>query len=64
MPARACAERPAAMVFCDGAEWSGGPGIDDASEVCPEIRPMVRNEYHLAQTAGCWHVYLHNGLTP
>jgi hypothetical protein len=57
-------QRPAAMVFCDGAEWSGGPGIDDASEVCPEIRPMVRNEYHLVQTAGCWHVYLRNGVAP
>jgi hypothetical protein len=51
-------QRPAAMVFCNGAEWSGGPGIDDASEICPEIRPMVHSEYRLAHTAGCWQVYL------
>jgi hypothetical protein len=54
--------RPAAMIFCDGAEWSWGPGIDNASEICPEIRPMVSNEYTLAHSVGCWHVYLRNDL--
>jgi hypothetical protein len=49
---------PAAMVFCDAAAWSGGPGVDDASEVCPEIRDMLRTGYKLEKTAGCWRVYV------
>jgi hypothetical protein len=54
--------RPAAMIFCDGAEWSWGPGIDHASEICPEIRPMVSKEYRLSHSVGCWRVYLRNEL--
>jgi hypothetical protein len=58
------ARRPAAMVFCDGATWSRGPGVTDAAEVCPELRTIVDKEYRLAMSAGCWQVYLRNDLRP
>jgi hypothetical protein len=57
-------ERPAAMIFCDGAEWSGGSGIEAASEVCPEIRTLVQSDYQLGKSAGCWRVYLRKDRTP
>ncbi len=57
-------KHPAAMVFCDGAEWSGGSGLDAAAEICPEIKPMVAADYRLAKSAGCWQVYLRKDRTP
>jgi hypothetical protein len=57
---RACprlTQHPAAVVVCDGAYWSDGPGLSDAMEVCPQLAYVKPPEYREVATYGCWHVH-------
>jgi hypothetical protein len=50
-------EPPAAVVVCDGADFSGGPGLADAIEVCPELGYVKSPAFEAVGTYGCWTVY-------
>jgi hypothetical protein len=50
-------EPPAAVVVCDGADFSGGPGLSDAAEVCPELAYVKAPAFVEVGAHGCWHVY-------
>jgi hypothetical protein len=50
-------EHPAALVVCDGADWSGGPGLSDAAEVCKELAYAQPPEYVEVGRYGCWRVF-------
>lgn len=57
---RACPrllDRPAAVVVCDGAYWSDGPGLGDAIEVCPQLAYVKLPDYVEVATHGCWHIH-------
>jgi hypothetical protein len=58
--ARACPrlrEPPAAVVVCDGADFSGGPGLADAIEVCPELAYVRSPAFVEVGVHGCWRVF-------
>jgi hypothetical protein len=50
-------DRPAAVVVCDGAYWSDGPGLSDAAEVCPQLAYVKPPDYVEVATIGCWHIH-------
>jgi hypothetical protein len=61
---RACPrlrEMPAAVVVCDGADWSGGPGLADAREICPQLAYVTPPTYVEVGVYGCWHVLARSG---
>lgn len=65
--ARSCprlADPPAAVAVCDGADFSGGPGLTDAREVCPILAYVALPTYVEVGIYGCWHVYARHDRTP
>ena len=48
---------PAAVVVCDRADWSGGPGLDDARAICPELAYVAPPAYTEVGVFGCWHLW-------
>jgi hypothetical protein len=48
---------PAAVVVCDGADFSGGPGLSDATEVCPELAYVSPPLFTEVGHHGCWRIF-------
>jgi hypothetical protein len=45
------------VVVCDAAYWSDGPGLSDATEVCPQLAYVKPPDYVEVGKYGCWHVH-------